>query len=194
MSPIRRTALAYALASASAAGCGVPAEDDARFEDEASVPYDLLDAPATTAPPSSAPFTATTVELCFVRGDRLVTANRSAPPDLTLTDSVELLAAGPNDDELADELRTAIPEDPLGARVTTASGVAHVDLAARFADTEGQRQVLAVAQIVCTLTSRPGVGQVSFTLDGEPVEVPRGDGSTTANPVSREDYRQLGLA
>jgi spore germination protein GerM len=55
----------------------------------------------------------------------------------------------------------------------------------------GDEQLLAVAQLVCTLTARPGVGPVSFTLEGAPVDVPTGDGSLTSGPVSRDDYADL---
>ncbi len=46
-------------------------------------------------------------------------------------------------------------------------------------------------QLVCTFTARAGIGQVAFTLSGAPVDVPRGDGSLTADPVSRDDYAEL---
>jgi hypothetical protein len=35
------------------------------------------------------------------------------------------------------------------------------------------------------------VGLVSFTLEGAPVDVPRGDGSVTSGAVSRDDYAEL---
>jgi hypothetical protein len=48
-------------------------------------------------------------------------------------------------------------------------------------------------QIVLTLTDRPGVGPVVFTLDGQKMRVFRGDASLTeqGESVSRDDY--LGL-
>ena len=49
-------------------------------------------------------------------------------------------------------------------------------------------QLLALAQLVFTLTARPGIGQVRFTLRGEAIQVPRADGSLVATPVSRDDY------
>ncbi len=42
-----------------------------------------------------------------------------------------------------------------------------------------------------TATARPGVGQVRFTLDGQPVEVPHADGSVGTDAVSRDDYAAL---
>jgi spore germination protein GerM len=54
--------------------------------------------------------------------------------------------------------------------------------------------MIALAEIVFTATGRPGVGQVSFSLDGRPVEVPRADGSLTSEPLARTDFRELAPA
>ena len=52
---------------------------------------------------------------------------------------------------------------------------------------------MAIAQIVLTLTRRPGIGQVQFTLDGEPLAVPERDNVQTVPGalVSRNDYQSL---
>ncbi|MGH9272128.1 MAG: hypothetical protein ACRDZ2_12740, partial [Ilumatobacteraceae bacterium] len=46
---------------------------------------------------------------------------------------------------------------------------------------------------VLTLTRRPGIGQVQFSLEGEPLAVPGGDGVQTdpGESVSRVDYADL---
>jgi hypothetical protein len=75
------------------------------------------------------------------------------------------------------------------------TGVATVDLVGEvFEDIPGGvEQRRAVAQIVLTLTQRPGVGQVSFTLDGEPLQVPKLGNvlSDPGEPVARIDYVSL---
>jgi spore germination protein GerM len=75
--------------------------------------------------------------------------------------------------------------------VSLEAGVATVDLRPTISALGSDEQLLAVAQVVCTLTGRPGVGPVAFTLDGSPVDIPRGDGSLTNEPVSRDDYAEL---
>jgi spore germination protein GerM len=75
--------------------------------------------------------------------------------------------------------------------VELTGGVATVSLTRAFADVEADAQLLAIGQLVCTLTARPGTGQVRFTLDGTDIDVPRQDGSLTAEPVTRDDYRDL---
>jgi spore germination protein GerM len=37
-------------------------------------------------------------------------------------------------------------------------------------------------------TGIPGVDRVRFEVDGEPAEIPRGDGTLTNRPVGRGDY------
>jgi spore germination protein GerM len=72
--------------------------------------------------------------------------------------------------------------------VTTARGTATVDLAEAFTLAGQEDQAAAIAQLVYTLTARPGIGRVAFTLDGEVVEVPRGDGTLTTDALTRDDF------
>ena len=88
-------------------------------------------------------------------------------------------------------MRTAVGSPPVVGEVRLNAGVAHVDVLPSISTLGGDEQLLAVAQLVCTLTGLPGVGLVAFTLDGSPVAVPRGDGSLTNGPVSRDDYDDL---
>lgn len=178
--------------AATLAACGVRTEDHARFVDDDEVPFDLLDVATTRPPETATPTDATSsVELCFVDGELVVPAPRPAPADIDLPDAVRLLADGPNRLEEAAGLGSALPDGAVAGPVESAGGVAEVDLAESFADAGGQQQLLAIAQVVCTLTARPGIGQVAFTLDGEPIAVPRGDASTTTDPVTRDDYRRI---
>ncbi len=129
------------------------------------------------------------IEVCFVLEGRLVRlvagVDQPAGPD----EAVGALASPPAG--APGQVRTALA-DPLAIRsIVVSAGVATVDLSAAVTALGGDDQLLAVAQIVCTLTALPGVGQVSFAVEGVPVEVPRGDGSLVAQPVSRDDYTSL---
>lgn len=77
------------------------------------------------------------------------------------------------------------------ASVSVSRGIASVDLRSSVEDLSGRNQLLAFAQLVCTLTAQPGIGSVAFTVDGQPIEVPRGDGSLTSGSVSRDAYASL---
>lgn len=192
----RRTArLAVAPVALLLAGaCGVPTDSSAEVAGPDDVPFGLLDegTTSTTSPDGATPPTGPAISLCFVDGDSVVPVPR-APADLpgSPDDLVDVLAAGPTAVEAQRGLSSALP-DPIPVLGTEVSGgVAEVDLDDTFADLSADRLLLAVAQIVCTLTSQPGVGQVGFTLEGERIEVPRQDGSLTRSPVTRDDYAEL---
>ncbi|HVM41355.1 MAG TPA: GerMN domain-containing protein [Acidimicrobiia bacterium] len=173
--------------------CGVPGQDEATFVGPDEVPFDLLE-PSTT---TTVPPTTTTVErprpvevrLCYWRGERLRAVTRDLPPARVQPE--RLVTLPPSAAQTEDGLESRVLEEGFVLDVAISGGVARVDLAAPFAGLASDEQLAALAQTVCTLTSQPGVGQVSFTLEGAPVEVPRGDGSVTANPVSRDDYANL---
>ena len=91
-------------------------------------------------------------------------------------------------------LRTLLPEDLVNSVVESGTGYVTVDLAGEPFDLiDAADQRAAIAQIVLTLVSRPGVGQVQFTRDGELMRVPRRDGlqSDPGELVSRQDYESL---
>lgn len=174
------------------AACGVPTDEDAVLADPEAVPFELLDEPpptttTTEAPPPSA---RSSIQVCFRTDTNVVPVIRpfQEPPDPTVDVLVTLVNDSPTAEERAAGLRSAMFSEQLVTSAVVAAGIARVDLAATFQEGTGGDQLFALAQIVCTLTSQPGVGQVLFTLGGAATEVPRGDGSLTANPVSRDDY------
>lgn len=181
-----------ALVVAAVAGCGVPTEGTATRFDRDAVPFDLVAAPSSTTTTTTTPRQPTVdVPLFFVLNGQLAGVRHPLPPPLTLLSVLGALAAGPTAEELATGLRSVLP--PVGAvqDVRLAGGVATVALGPAFTTLAGPDQVLAVAQVVATLTGQPGVGRVAFTLDGAPVAVPRQDGSLASDSVSRDDYAAL---
>jgi spore germination protein GerM len=185
----RRRLLVCILVASHLAACGVKAEGEAKARSDDDVPFGLLDegAPPLVPPTSSSPSEG--VPLCFIDGEDLavVIADLDRPADLTTV--VDALAEPPEGS--GRNLRTAMGDQRLVADVSLAGGVAKVELRPAIATLSGDEQLLAVAQVVCTLTGQPGVGPVSFFLDGASVDVPRGDGSLTSEPVSRDDYADL---
>jgi spore germination protein GerM len=104
---------------------------------------------------------------------------------------IAALLAGPTPDEAALGVHTALSDVQMVRTVETSDAVAAVDLASTFTDLGGEDQRAAIAQLVFTLTGAPGVQRVSFTLDGRPIEIPRGDGTLTTGSVSRDSYDSL---
>lgn len=185
-----RGAVLAAVALA-AAGCGVTAEDGATLADAEDVPFGLLDpAPAVESPLEGATGTAVPVFLVRPDGPQLVGVARLAPSG-ALSSRLDVLAEGPTAAEEASGLRSALPGPEAVTSVELSGGVAGVDLSRDFTELSGSDQLLAIAQMVFTLTERTDVARVGFTLDGEPVQVPRGDGSLTSDPVARADYADL---
>jgi spore germination protein GerM len=163
-------------------------EEDATFAADDDVPFGLLAETTTTAPPAPAE-EARRIRVCFVRGVQVVPVERE-PDGPGLQGALATLAAGPTSADEASGLRTALLAEDAVGDVTLTAGVARVGLRQSFAiGTEDS--ILALAQLVCTLTAQPGVGQVAFTLEGQAVEVPLADGSLAARPVTRDDYASV---
>jgi spore germination protein GerM len=169
--------------------CAVPEQDHAQVPPDDSVPFGLLDddVPPLLPPVSGAENEATS--LCFVDDDRLVSIDTALEPPVDLSAVVDALAEPPGDPS-SGSLRTAVG-GPLVRDIGLVAGVARVDLLPAITALGGDEQLLAIAQLVCTLTAQPGVGPVSFTIGGSPIDVPTGDGSLNSGPVSRDDYADL---
>lgn len=171
------------------AGCTVPAQGGAQRARDESVPFALLDPQAPPIVPPASGSSSEPVALCFVRDGRLVIVSDQVGSPSDLRAVLDALALPPAD--AGPLLRTALTEPSIVREVRLLGGIARVDLLPEVSALPADEQLLAVAQIVCTLTGRPGVGQVSFTLQGTRLAVPKGDGSLVNSPVARDDYTGL---
>jgi spore germination protein GerM len=171
--------------------CGVPSDPGPRALPRDDVPFDLL-APASS-PGSSTTLVAVTtdVALTLIGPERLVEVHRlvEAPPSLFRV--IEALLAGPTAEESALGLRTAIINQTRLLSVRIQGGVATINLSGDFAAIGGTEQILALAQLVFTAAAEEGVLGVRVSLDGKPVEVPRGDGTLTQDPLRPSDYAAI---
>lgn len=185
----RRVLGLVALVAASA--CGVSTQSHVSTVEPSGVPFGLAAATDDTSPTTAIADARTVAEIYLVDGDgRLLAVLRT----LDVVDPTSVVAAlleGPTQDEADFGLLTALPDGDIVRSVDVVDGVAAVDLGDEFATADGATQRTALAQIVYTLTGRPGIGRVSFTLEGQPVEIPRGDGSLTTGSVSRDSYREM---
>lgn len=184
----RRWILAMCMLALTA-GCGVPAQDQAQRARDEAVPFALLDAAAPPIVPAPSGPSSEPVDLCFVRDGRLVIVSQEVGAPADLRAALDALASPPAD--AGPLLRTTLTEPSVVREVRLLGGIARVDLLPEVSALPADDQLLAVAQIVCTLTGRPGVGQVSFTLQGARLAVPKDDGSLISSPVARDDYAGL---
>jgi spore germination protein GerM len=196
----------------SLAACGVPSDKQYSAIQHDDIPFGIADttttSTTTTLPPVTTvpPITTTTVPsemvpLYFIYDNKLMAVPRALTKPVGPDQVLAALQKGPDEKDLPAGLRTAVPAGSISA-VSVAGGVAKVDLAPAFiTPTAGPEQPpitpadqpLAFGQIVLTLTSRPGIGQVLFTVQGQPVLPILGDGSqpAAAGPVSADFYAGL---
>jgi spore germination protein GerM len=196
---VKRTGLSRTLWLVIAcASCAIPAGGDFQAIPDSEVPYELS-SPRTTLAPSAVttlPGSDTSTEAIdtyFISNSRVLKIVRLVAAPAGPDQALATLSALDTQDPALAGLRTAIP-NTFSATVSVERGVASVDSTRGLLDTLSPLdQRLAVAQIVLTLTSRPGIGQVLFSVDGVPTGVPRGRGDLAGplTPVTFDDYSSL---
>lgn len=190
--------LTVALLVLFASACGPRAQDSA--SPLRGIPGDLTAPTSTTtttstsiAPTPTSTVASEAVLLHFILGDSITTVLRTLPLGPEPQDVLDSLLDGFPTSSFGSDIRSAIPRD-LEASVSVERGLATVDTdGSLLTEISPIDQRLAIAQIVLTLTSRPGIGQVTFLVNGEPQAVPRGGGELAPadQPVAYDDYAML---
>lgn len=164
--------------------CGFPAEDGpTAIDDDTATSSSTVGTGSVVASEE--------ITVWFVRGDQLVSRTRDAAAPVTAQAAIDALGAGATPAETSSGLRSAIPTPAMLVTAELTRGIATVDLAPEFSDVAPGDQVLALGQVVFTLTDLPGVGRVRFQISGDPVAVPLPDGTSTDDSVSRDDFSSL---
>ena len=184
------------------ASCSVPKSGPFETISNDDIPFGL-NAAQTTAPQSAPETTVANldppgtvyemVDLYFIRNVTVTKVQRSIISPLDANGALAALTEGLIDDSTTVGLRSAIPAS-LEARVDVDRGVATVNATRAFLNSlSAVDQRLAIAKIVLTLTSRPGIGQVVFYVDGKAIAVPRGRGdlSGAGDAVTFDDYANI---
>ncbi|SDN56792.1 GerMN domain-containing protein [Geodermatophilus sp. DSM 45219] len=174
------------------AGCGVPTGGAAETIPASDVPYGLASpAPTSPAPADPDPVVEPGRVYLVDAADLLVPRPREvegATPEERLGALLDALAAGPTAEERDRQLSTALPPEVRLSVVELAGGTATVDITGAPEAPAGQASRRAVAQVVLSATSVPGIEAVVLTWDGERVEAPLPSGELTAEPLTRADY------
>jgi spore germination protein GerM len=180
-------AAAAVLLVAAVTGCGVETEDTAR---SVNPPSGVSHAWETAIPPDQD--TGTIPEtLYLIRGGELVQVTRYVPTQPSVDELVDDLLAGPTDVEQRGGLTSALLGNDIVVGVQLTEGQASVEFTEVLDDSGRTDQILAFAQIVCTLTARPDITAVAFTRAGRPMGIPRADGSLSEAPATATDYASL---
>lgn len=174
------------------AGCVVPDDDAPRAIDPSTVPFSLLgtSTTASTEPPAP-PVRQVAVPIYLVDNDteQLVEVVRTVEAPRSVGEALAELLQGPSAEELARGLTSAISRSTtlLGVEGPR-DGVVTVNLSDDLSSIGGQGQRLALAQVVFTVTAAPEIQGVLFAFEGEPSQVPDGQGQSTAEPLDRADF------
>ena len=176
------------------AECGVPVQDDPAPIDPGTIPSRLRDSGTPTSEPSAEVSGQPMVQVNFVRRNRLVALNRNAPS----LDSSELLTAvlqslhdGPTAAEQTDGITTAL-QPGLTLSVAQVHGSRLVlELSGETGGRSAAENVLAVGQIVLSVTALPAIDEVMFSHNGVPVEALQADGALTTQALTAKDYEAL---
>lgn len=176
-----------------AAACGVPTDENPQALPADAVPAELLASdPVTTT--STVPLGQTTRLRVFLIGgqgdaERLVAVERTVQSPATVERVLAQLTVGPNREDEARGLRSAILPGTVINSVRVESNIAIIDLAkGRGISASGTDRILALAQMVYSATELREVGAVRFTVDGTRAETPTGTGVLTTGPVGRAAY------
>lgn len=189
-SPILQTGVVLCLA-----GCGVPTGGEPSVVPASDVPYGLATpTPTDAAPLSVEPLLASSQVYLLGEGDQLIARPREA--DATGSEEglealLTSLADGPTGSERDEQLSTALPPNVRLTVDGLSGGTATVDLDVPDEAPSGLASRRAVAQIVLTATSVPGVDGVLLTLAGEPVEAPLPSGQLTSAPLTALDFTEF---
>jgi hypothetical protein len=173
---------AFALAVV-LAGCGVPVDAAPR---PIGNPH-LLHSEGPLAAGAGARET----RIYLVDAGRLVRVRHRVAQQLTPDGQLRELLNGPTADDSALGYTSALTTMTV-TRMTVLNRRATVVIGEPSVPGARSDEVLAYGQIVCTLTSQgPEVGTVSFVSGGEPLAVPRADGSLSAGDLTIADYASL---
>ena len=169
-------------------GCGVPLQDEPAPIEPQAIPSRLQSPGVPTATLSAA---RTTVQVNFVRKDRLVSLAREVPGSDVLDGVIQALTAGPTASEQADGITSALPPGIALTVVVVQGTTVGLELSGETDGRSPTENVLAVGQIVLSVTALETVDEVTFWRDGSPVEALLADGALTTAPLTAADYEAL---
>jgi hypothetical protein len=200
---VRGLAVVIVICNFLVVGCGVPVDKTDRVVNRSEVEFGLLDPVVTTTtttstttttqvpPSSSIPAPTTTLpafllELHLVQNQRLVRVVRSTRVEPTDDQVIDALR-NPTSDETSGGRRSILTDYSLIVSWRSGGGSAFVELGESFKELLQSDQILAIGQIVYSLTDCCGIGNVAFSLAGSPLPVPGVGGRLIDGPVSRDD-------
>lgn len=108
--------------------------------------------------------------------------------DVLARELVSTLVTGPTTEERTLGFGTAIPQDTRILNVSPAAPRITIDLSGSIASLPTDRLIVALAQIVYTMSEGFFAREVIIQVDGETRSWPREDGTFTVDPLTIFDY------
>lgn len=133
----------------------------------------------------------TTVQAFFVRGGHLAPLMRLVPSEPGLSSCLAGLTMPLSAAESAKGIRSALPTGTSSLSARIQGTVAVVEVPDGFDRLAVSNQILAVAQIVYTVTADTYLSGVQMTHGGHLIDLPDESGRLVGRPVGRRDYSQL---
>lgn len=192
MSARLRAVVLVVVAALAATACGIPTDSSPRRLDD--VPFGLVVPPTTVPPNEPTPSGSTyTAQLYYVyaTSSRLASVEVDLPLATTSQEQarvvLETLVSGPRDNlPMRSSLR---PDGQLS--VTVRGSLATVELDRSVQDLSVDEQLLAIGQIVLSLTRVSPIVEVEFTSNGQPVSALLPGLGTADGPVRAQEYFPL---
>jgi spore germination protein GerM len=173
------------------AGCGVPTGGEPTTIAPSDFPY-ALDAPSSVPAAPTPEVVEAPYGVFFVDATEVLVAQPrdvdGSTAEERLVDLLAALADGPTPSEQDARLSTRLPPDTGLSLSDLSGGTATIDLDLLAQTPSGSTSRRAVAQIVLTATTVPGVDAVRLTVGGDPVEAPLPSGELTSAPLTAADY------
>jgi len=186
----RRWLVAVALV---VTGCGVPVQSTPTPIEPEAIPT-ALRSPGPPAVTGTAVPGKPAVRVDFVRDNRLVSLFRETSTTAVadrLNTVIDALVAGPTEIEQANGITSALPAGLTVTVVAIEDKRAVLELSGEPEGQSATENILAVGQIVLSVTAVPSIDQVSFSHGGTPVEALLADGALTTAPLTANDYATL---
>jgi hypothetical protein len=135
------------------------------------------------------------LSLYLMRGDVLGVSHRRIPATRAVgTAALRALFGGPDGQERAAGLSTAVPPGTALLGLTIAGGVATLDVTGTFGSGGDSLPMTArLAQVVYTLTQFPSVQTVRLKMDGRLLTALGGGGIPLDHPIGRLDAAVIGV-
>jgi hypothetical protein len=152
----------------------------------------VLGRPASTRAVVEQPLpTSTSVEVFFVRDGRLVPLVRRVAVGPGLTSCLAGLALPLSAKESSSGLRSALPTGVTSLQAQVNGSVATVTVPPGFDRLTVSDQILAVAQLVFTVTANTYLTRVAMAQHGHLLAMPDQSGQLVSHPLGRDDYASL---